>query len=241
MAFKNAQQSRVLIGTAAYSGHARSFSLMETQVTHDVSTLADTAKQLIVGQNSATLDVGIVLDTDTTLNGPWAQATAAKGSATDVPVSYFPAGSVTLSEVFLVAAIETTFETMSTASGTVDGKLSALVDGQADAGVSLEDLTAIVATGNGTARDLTASSAVGGVAHIHVTAFSGFTNNVVTIEHSVDGATAWATLVTFATVTGTTSERVTVASGTTIRRYLRVVDTVTGSGSCTRQVSFARR
>ena len=34
---------------------------------------------------------------------------------------------------------------------------------------------------------------------------------------------------------------VTVADGTTVRRYLRVVDTVTGAGTTTRQVSFARR
>jgi len=32
-----------------------------------------------------------------------------------------------------------------------------------------------------------------------------------------------------------------VAPGTAVRQFLRVVDTVTGVGSCTRQVSFARR
>jgi hypothetical protein len=76
---------------------------------------------------------------------------------------------------------------------------------------------------------------------MHVTAFSGLTNNIVTIEHSVDGATSWNTLVTFATYTGITSERVVVAAGTTVRRYLRVVDNVTGAGSTTRAVAFARR
>ena len=70
---------------------------------------------------------------------------------------------------------------------------------------------------------------------------SGLTSNVVTIEHSVDGVSSWATLVTFATVTGVTSERVAVAAGTTVRRFLRVVDTLTGTPIYTRSVSFARR
>ena len=59
--------------------------------------------------------------------------------------------------------------------------------------------------------------------------------------HSVDGVSAWATLVTFATVTAVTAERVVVAPGTTVRRYLRVVDDVTGAGSISRGITFARR
>jgi hypothetical protein len=42
-------------------------------------------------------------------------------------------------------------------------------------------------------------------------------------------------------VTGTGSERLVIAPGTTVNRYLRIRDDVTGTGSCTRFVSFARR
>ena len=95
----------------------------------------------------------------------------------------------------------------------------------------------------GTARDSTivGGTANGGVAHLHVSAFSGLTSDVITIEHSVNGSTSWATLVTFATITGVTSERVVVAPGTSVRQYLRVVDDVTGTGSITRFVAFSRR
>ncbi len=110
-----------------------------------------------------------------------------------------------------------------------------------DYGTIIEDLTAITIDGNGTARDGGAGSSNGGVAHIHSTAFSGFTSNDVTIEHSVDGSTSWATLVTFAQITGLSGERVEVAAGATVRRYLRVVDNVTGTGSNTRSVAFGRR
>jgi hypothetical protein len=130
----------------------------------------------------------------------------------------------------------------STDDGTVDWSLDCQTDGAFDVGVFLEDGgTAVTVDGNGTARDNGAATADGGVAHIHVTAFSGLTNNAVTIEHSVDGSTSWATLVTFATYTAVGSERVVVAPGTTVRRYLRVVDNVTGTGSTSRAVLFARR
>jgi hypothetical protein len=61
----------------------------------------------------------------------------------------------------------------------------------------------------------------------------------VTIEDSADGSTNWTTIGTFATVTGLTSERLVIAG--TVRRYLRVVDNVTGTGTNTRSVALARR
>ena len=113
----------------------------------------------------------------------------------------------------------------------------------AETGIVVENLTSVSVTGNGTARDsgIAGGTTNGGVAHLHITAWSGVTSSIVTIEHSVDGATAWATLVTFASATAITSERVVVAPGTTVRRHLRVVDTLTGTPVYTRGVFFARR
>lgn len=240
MAFKNAQSSRVIVGQVAFSGYTRNVSIDSTTDMLDVTVLSDTAKAFIPGQDTSTMSLSMVLDTDTTDNGQVDRLVDWK-AASAVPVTYGPAGLAALSEVFLVNALESSVSASSQASGTVDAELSAQTDGQTDFGYSLEDLSAVTSDTNGTARDLTASSSAGGVAHLHVTAFSGFTSDAITIEHSVDGSTSWATLVTFTTVTGLTSERVVVASGTTIRRHLRVVDDVTGTGSITRQVSFARR
>lgn len=240
MAFVTAQKSRVIVGQTAVSGYTRQVSLGVTSEMLDVTVLTDTAKQFIVGQDTSTFSLGLILDTDTTTNGLWDRLTSWK-SATPVAVTYGPSGLAALSEVFLVGALEAQFGQSSQASGTVDGSIEAQPDGPADAGYSLEDLTAMTTTTNGTARDLTAASANGGVAHLHVTAFSGLTSNDITIEHSVDGSTSWATLATFTQVTGVTSQRLVVAAGTTVRRHLRVVDTIVGTGSCTRQVSFARR
>jgi len=46
---------------------------------------------------------------------------------------------------------------------------------------------------------------------------------------------------TSATIGAVGSERITIAAGTSVPRYLRVVDTIVGTGSTTRVVTFARR
>jgi hypothetical protein len=81
------------------------------------------------------------------------------------------------------------------------------------------------------------------MAQVHVTVNTRSTTSVVKIAHSADNST-FADLVTFTTVGigATTSERSLVATGTTVNRYLRAVNTLAaGSGSITYQVSFARR
>jgi hypothetical protein len=240
MAFKNAQSSRVLLGALNYSGYATKVSFGLTQDALEVTTIIDTAKKYIVGATQASYSIAVNLDTDTTAGGLWSNATTFKTTQPS-PLSYAPSGLTTGSEVWLVGALESTFSSQSTNDGLVTASLAGIADGSYDPGLVVEDLTSISATGNGTARDQTTATTNGGVAHLHLTAFSGVTSTLVTIEHSVDGATAWATLVTFAAATGLTSERVVVAAGTTVRRYLRVVDTLTGTPVYTRSVSFARR
>lgn len=240
MTFKNAQQTRVLVGALNYSAYATKAAMKSDTMMLETTTLIDTAKKFIPGMTGSNLSLDLLMDTDTTAGGEWDNATAWKSNST-LPITYANSGLTTGSECFMVRGLETNFTIQSKNDDKVTANLSALTHNATDIGTVLEDLTAITATGNGTARDGGASSANGGIAHLHVTAFTGVTNDIVTIEHSVDGSTSWATLVTFATVTGLTSEAVTVAAGTTVRRYLRVVDTVTGTPTLTRSVAFARR
>lgn len=239
MTFVNAQKSRLLIGSLAYSAYARTAETQCPSDMLDVTVLEDTAFKYIPGQSDSTFNLDVIFDTDTTAGGLASSVGSWKAGAAQ-PLSFGPNGWTALSEVQMMYALQSGFTVSSSKSTTVDGHVSAQGTAVFSMGYSLEDLAAITQDTTGTARDLTASSTSGGIAHLHVTAFSGLTSDVITIEHSVDGSTSWATLVTFATVTGTTSERVVVASGTTIRRYLRVVDDVTGTGSITRQVSFSR-
>jgi hypothetical protein len=118
------------------------------------------------------------------------------------------------------------------------------LDFQADSGIYnglvLENSTK-TATGNGTARDNTTSTTNGGAGVLLVTAKSGTSPTLdCKITHSADNST-YADLVTFTQATGLTQEVKTVAKGTTVNRYLKVVYTIGGSTpSFTAIVGFGR-
>lgn len=97
-------------------------------------------------------------------------------------------------------------------------------------------------TGAGTGGKFVLGSTVnGGAGYQQVSAFAGFTGFVGKIRHSADDAT-YVDLVTFANVTaGPDAQRVAVAPGTTIRRYLTFDGNVTGVGSLTLLAAFARK
>lgn len=240
MAFQGAQFARASIGLLNASGYTTAFSAVNEQAALPVTVLTSTAAAFIVGQTSGSGSLDMVLDTIGTANLQYSVLTTWK-STQPTPLDIAPEGYATGNPVLMYNALQTQATTSAAVTGVAEAKVTFQGADQVDLGVSVEDYTAVTVTGNGTARDGLAASSNGGVAHLHVSAFATITSDVVTIEHSVDGSTSWATLVTFAAVTGLTSERVVVAAGTTVRRFLRVVDTVTGSGSVTRQVSFARR
>lgn len=109
-------------------------------------------------------------------------------------------------------------------------------------GVSLHDLTAETGTGNGTSTDNGAATTNGGVGVLHVSAIAGAAPSVVVkIQHSTNNST-WADLLSFSAATAATKERVEVAAGTTVNRWLREVHTFGGTtSSITFNSAFARR
>lgn len=244
MPVASGHQSRASIGLLHASGYIRKWSQSSVTDMLDTTTILDVPKQFIPGQTSSQLSMDMILDVVAGTNSQFDVLKTWK-AATATPVDIAPAGYATGSVVWMVNALETQVATAAAVGTTVDCSVAAITDGADDYGISIEDYTAITITGNGTARDsgIAGGTANGGVAHLHVTGITN-TSDTVTIEHSVDGSTSWATLVTFTAATtaaGPTSQRVVVAAGTTVRKFLRVVDTVVGAGTTTRQVSFARR
>lgn len=84
--------------------------------------------------------------------------------------------------------------------------------------------------------DNSAASSNGGAGYLQVTALTlgGYTSVTVKIQESSDNGAgdAWADLVTFTAVTAAdVAERIAVAAGSTVERYLRVELTWNGSGS----------
>ena len=124
---------------------------------------------------------------------------------------------------------ETSYEVSSPVDEIVATSAEFQSNNQIENGVVLAGNLAVSTTSTGTAVDNSASSANGGVAHLHVTANTRNGTAVAKVQHSADNST-WADLVTFTTIgTGTaTSQRSTVASAGS-------------TGSLTVTVAFARR
>lgn len=232
MAFVASTKSRLLLGDFHLAAYTTDIALSAVTEMLESTVLTDTAKQFIPGQDTSTLTLSGHHDVDEFSD------LASFKSATTTPLTYAPSGLAVGAEVALVNVIDTNFETSAPVAGTVDWSLGAQTTGRTDFGFSLANLAAVTGDTNGSSHDGSASSAAGAVAHLHVTAFSGFSGVVVTIEDSADNA-AWATIGTFTTVAGVTGERIEIAG--TVRRYVRAVFDVTGTGSVTAQVSYARR
>ena len=138
-------------------------------------------------------------------------------------------------EIKTAVADMVTISAQAQASGTVGGL---------NGGVLLAAQQSVTATVNNTSVDNSASSLNGGVGHLHVTANTRNGAATIKIQHSANNST-WADLIVFTATTSatTTSERIEVAAGTTVNRYLRaIVSAFAGStGSATITVGFARR
>jgi hypothetical protein len=232
MSFVPANRSRVLAGSFSYSCYSRGFSLSSSIDMLEVSTLCDDAKAFITGQDTSTASFDLIYDTAQAAHaGTWS-------TAGNLPVTYLPDGTAVGDAAFLMDSIRTEYSISSAVAATVDATLTTQTTGDTGYGVCLAPLAAVTADTNGSSVDNGASSGNGAVAHLHVTAYSGLTSNAIRIEHSTNNST-WTTLASFTSVTGTTSQRLAITG--TVNRYVRLVDDVTGTGSCTRLVAFARR
>lgn len=231
MAFVPSTKSRLLLGDFHLAAYTTDITFNAMTEMLDSTVLTDTAKQFIPGQDTSTLTMSGHHDV--------AQFTdAASFKTAETPFTYAPSGLAVASEVALVSLIDAGFETSAPVAGMVDWSLSGQTNGRTDFGFSLADLAAVTADADGASHNNGASTAGGAVAHLHVTAFSGFTGVSVIVEDSADDA-AWSTIGTFTNVTALTSERMEIAG--TIRQYVRVRWDVTGTGSVTAQASYARR
>lgn len=231
MTFKPTFRTRILNGDFSLSAKLADISVPLTIDMLDPTTFADDAKRALPGLETSTFACEGFIDIDTAAdNAAW---TAAQ------PLTYGHEGIALGSPVTMINALKSAYELGSPVAGISSFTLGGQTDGKTDLGYSLHDLTAETATADGTGYDQTVvSTTAGGVGHLHVTAFSGLTNIIVTIQDSANNS-AFATIGTFATATGVTSERLEISG--TVRRYVRASWTVSGTGSATFSAAFARR
>lgn len=228
----SAQKSRLLVGDFHLTSYATQVGTSWQQDILDTTVLTDAAKTAIIGGDTSTLKMSGYYDLAEHADlASWESSTAQ-------PVTWAPNGLAIGSEVWLQNALLSEFSSNAARNGVAGWDLGGQTDGLTDFGVSLHNLGAETADGSAASNDGTAATTAGAVAHLHVTAFSGFSGAVVTIEDSANDST-WATIGTFTTVAGVTGERITIAG--TVRRYTRATVDVTGTGSVTYAVALARR
>lgn len=237
MTFIPGYRARVLCGDFSFSAYINDVNQPYTVDMHDTTVMTDgPGRKFIPGKNTSTLALKGFLDPDSTADAQYDQINDWTGAE---PVTYGPNGLALGAELWMVNALPNAKTSTAQETSPVGFSLNAQTTGSTDFGRSLHDLAADTVDASGAAYDGGASSAAGGVAHLHVTAFAGLTQAIVIVEDSANGSSGWATIGTFATVSALTFERLEIAG--TIRRYTRYSIDVTGTGSISHQVGLARR
>jgi hypothetical protein len=241
MAFVHGKSAQVLHNEYDLSAYFNDLSASRSVETAETTAFGSSAKTYIVGLSDGTISLSGMFDG--AAGAVDAEMTDILGSNSGAVITISTAASLALGTRVISATGKLTSYEVSAPVGDV---VAANAEFQADSGlgngISLHALSAETATGTSSSHDNSASTANGGFGTLHVTANTMNNNTVFKVQHSSDGST-WADLVTFTTVATTvvTAERVTVAAGTTVNRYLRSSWTASGAGSITFHINFARR
>jgi len=248
--FRHGKGTVVLSNQYDLSGYLNSLTHTNAVEIPETTTFGSTDRSYITGHTDGSVSFEGLFDGTT--NGTTVGATAdgvdkilsdALGSDTARVMSVAGDGAAIGRRAVLVNAKSTSYEVTSPLTDVVAISGEAVADSGLDYGVWLAGNTSVSTTLNATSVDNAALSTNGGVAHLHVTANTRNGTTVAKVQSSADNST-WADLVTFATISTTTvtSERVVVAAGTSVPRYLRAQVTPAGStGALTVSIAFSRR
>lgn len=240
--FRHGKNTIVSVGNYDLSTFFTSATTTNNVDVLDSTTFGSANKSYVVGQKEGTVSfeglwTGVADEVDAAL-------LAALGGATPTPITVGSEGAAIGRRAKLLNANETSYEVSSAIADLVSISAEAQATDGLDGGVLLAAQQSVTATVDNSSVDNAASSANGGVAHLHVTANSRDGVATIKVQHSSDNST-WVDLVTFTNTTASTitSQRVEVAAATTVNRYLRAKVSSFGgsSGSLTITVGFARR
>lgn len=245
--FRHGKNTIVLFDKYNLSTYFNSATTSAMAEAVETTTFGSVNKTYAIGMKDGTVSFeGLwsgVLDTsgsDKVLNDAF-------GSTTKVLITVGTEGPTIGRNCKLVNADDTTYEIKSAIADmvtiTAQAQASGTVGGL-DSGVLLAANQTVSSVTANTSVDNAVASSNGGVAHLHVTDNTRNGAATVKVQHSANNST-WADLVTFTATTASTptSERIEVAAGTTVNRYVRAnVSAIAGStGSVTITVGFARR
>jgi hypothetical protein len=247
MSFVHGSSTRLLVNAREVSSGVSAWTAAHTRQMSEVTTIGQTAGAAgafhIPGLRSGSLAVRGPQDSDETA-GIHAEIAAAIGVDNSFVATALPDGDAAGKPAIFVVGDAAEWAIDAAVADAVGYTFQARADESVEMGYVLAPLAARTADANGTSVDRGASPLTpttrGATAALHVTAFSGFTGVVVKVQHSPDNS-AWADLATFTTVTAVGAQRISVADGTTVNRYVRALTDVTGTGSITFLMSVAPR
>jgi hypothetical protein len=237
--FRHGKNTTVLSDDFDLTTYLNSASVSASIETPETTTFGSSDRSYIVGHNEGTVSFEGLFDGTT--DSADSIFHAALGNDTDKVISVSTDSTSVGGRAILVKSAATSYEISSPLTDVVSVSGEAVANEGLDYGVWLGCKSAVTTTSTGASVDNGASSANGGVTHLHVTANTRSATTVAKVQHSSDNST-WADLTTFATIAlgDTTHERKLVTG--TVNRYLRAVVTPgAGTGSITFSVAFSRR
>lgn len=247
MSFAHGSSTRALVNEKEISSEVSGWTMTHQRAMSEVSVVGQTAgsagAKFVPGLMSGSLALRGPQDDDETA-GLTKEITDAIGVDNAFQATCLPDGVAIGKPAFYCVGDPTEWAIDAAVADAVGYTFSAQADESVDMGYVIHALAAETTDGNGAAVDRGASPLTpttrGASAVMHVTAYSGLTSAAIKVQHSTDNS-VWADLVAFSSVTAVGFQRVSVAIGTTVNRYLRVVTDVTGTGSVTFLVAVAPR
>lgn len=236
MARVHGKDGRVLVNEFHLSGDIKGWRCAHQRAYGDVTTIPDGGDRWIPGLISGELALSGVFDSDA--GSLFNEANTQAGTDDGLLVTVMPAGLAIGGPALITMTDIESITVDAEIRDAVPLSIAAKPDAGVDMGLILHALGAETADGNGASADNDAATTNGGVASLHVTAYTGLTSAVIKVQHSEDDS-VWEDLITFTSVTAVTSELKTVTGD--VHQYVRASVDVTGTGSVTYAVAFARR
>lgn len=244
MAFVHGKSTGVLINAADFTAWLNEASMSGEIDATETTVFGQGNKTYIVGLADGKITFGGLFDGGSTASDALTATMRANAisNGTAVVATYMPEGNVYGKRCSIAQGVLTSYEVSGAVADVNEAKYEVQTDGGLDSGLILAAATSVATatTTNGTAIDNTALTSSGAAAVLHVTANANAGATTFKVQHSVDNS-VWVDLITFTSVSASTTsfQRGTVTG--TVNRYLRSQATTAGAGNITFTIAAARR
>lgn len=236
--FRHGKRTAVLFNGTDMSPFLNEATTTQEIETAETTTFSDDDKTYIVGLADGTISTSGMFDStagasDAVLRGMIQQD--------DNTFTVLPEGVGRTNRAVLANGELTSYEVSSPVADVVAISADIQADGGLLNGIDLTGQQIVAASGVTTEVNNGASTANGGLFNLHVTANDRDGAATIKVQHSSDNV-SYADLVTFTSVSASTTVGETITSTGTVNQYLRAEHTLAGSsGSITYYVAAARR